>query len=165
MKFWKFKWNSSNIQECPLGRCLLELLDTYGDGTTSKTTSTNAILWHVSAIFDKRATSVEVDTRDFTWKWISTSPTAATTTQTHIRYNILIAQVLSRFCLPLWNEAAPRPSLFRGVRQFVWNHLESVSCHFFWSGLLVKRRAREVVWEEPSNSTAEQLQPLSTNAQ
>ena len=39
-------------------------------------------------------------------------------------------------------EAAPRPSLFRGVRQFVWNHLESVSCHF-----------------------AEQLQPLSTNAE
>ena len=37
------------------------------------------------------------------------------------------------------HEAAPRPSLFRGVRQFVWNHLESVSCHF-----------------------AEQLQPLST---
>ena len=37
------------------------------------------------------------------------------------------------------SEAAPRPSLFRGVRQFVWNHLESVSCHF-----------------------AEQLQPLST---
>ena len=36
-------------------------------------------------------------------------------------------------------EAAPRPSLFRGVRQFVRNHLESVSCHF-----------------------AEQLQPLST---
>ena len=36
-------------------------------------------------------------------------------------------------------KAAPRPSLFRGVRQFVWNHLESVSCHF-----------------------AEQLQPLST---
>ena len=36
-------------------------------------------------------------------------------------------------------EAAPRPSLFRGVHQFVWNHLESVSRHF-----------------------AEQLQPLST---
>ena len=36
-------------------------------------------------------------------------------------------------------EAAPRPSLFRGVRQFVWNHLASVSCHFcgqgFWSSL------------------------------
>ena len=31
------------------------------------------------------------------------------------------------------------PSLFRGVRQFVWNHLESVSCHFcgqgFWSSV------------------------------
>ena len=39
-------------------------------------------------------------------------------------------------------EAAPRPSLFRGVRQFAWNHLESVSCHF-----------------------AVQLQHLSTNAQ
>ena len=36
-------------------------------------------------------------------------------------------------------EAAPRPSLFRGVHQFVWNHLKSVSCH-----------------------SAEQLQPLST---
>ena len=36
---------------------------------------------------------------------------------------------------------------------------------FLWSGLLVKRRVREMVWEEPSNSTAEQLQPLSTNAQ
>ena len=39
------------------------------------------------------------------------------------------------------NEAAPRPSLFRVF--FVWNRLESVSCHFcgqgFWS------RAREVV--------------------
>ena len=36
-------------------------------------------------------------------------------------------------------EAAPRPSLFRGFRQFVWNHLESVSCHFcgkgFWSSV------------------------------
>ena len=40
--------------------------------------------------------------------------------------------------------AASRPSLFRGVRQFVWNHLESVSRHL-WSGLLVKRRVREVV--------------------
>ena len=33
----------------------------------------------------------------------------------------------------------PRPSLFRGVRQFVWNRLESVSCHFcgqgFWSSV------------------------------
>ena len=40
------------------------------------------------------------------------------------------------------DEAAPRPSLLGGVRQFIWNHLESVNCHF-----------------------AEQLQPLSTNAQ
>ena len=34
---------------------------------------------------------------------------------------------------------APRPSLFRGVHQCVWNHLESVSCHFcgqgFWSSV------------------------------
>ena len=45
-------------------------------------------------------------------------------------------------CRPQEIEAASRPSLFRGVRQFVWNHLESVSCHF-----------------------AEQLQPQSTNAQ
>ena len=48
-------------------------------------------------------------------------------------------------------------SQFRGVRQFVWNHLESVSCHFCGQG--------EVMWEEPSNSAAEQLRPLSTNAQ
>ena len=39
----------------------------------------------------------------------------------------------------LFSEAAPTPSLFRGVRQLVWNHLESVSCHFcgqgFWSSV------------------------------
>ena len=46
-------------------------------------------------------------------------------------------RLLRNTCFPK-NEAAPRPSPFRGVRQFAWNHLESVSCHFcgqgFWKG-------------------------------
>ena len=46
---------------------------------------------------------------------------------------------IRKFSIDPLCEAAPRPSLYRGVRQFVWNRLESVSCHF-----------------------AEQLQPLST---
>ena len=51
-------------------------------------------------------------------------------------------------------EAAPRPSLFRGVRQFVWNHLESVSCHFcgqgFWSSI------EQGKWCEKNQATAQQ---------
>ena len=51
-------------------------------------------------------------------------------------------------------EAAPRPSLLRGVRQFFWNHLESVSCHFcgqgFWSSV------KQGKWCEKSQATAQQ---------
>ena len=54
----------------------------------------------------------------------------------------------------LKNEAAPRPPLFRGVRQFVWNHLESVSCHFcgrgFWSSV------EQGTWCEKNQATAQQ---------
>ena len=40
-------------------------------------------------------------------------------------------KVRARFSFPTQGEAAPRPSLFRAVRQFVWNRLERpISEHF-----------------------------------